>query len=269
MNKNTKKHRFSLHRGNFWWNAILQSIKKAINIPDESLWNLKSHILKNGTSHREPKEHSPAPLSHQSTNNKTTKREEVSLTWEEQISTSCRSSTRRDPLMLRARAMISPRAGNVKIKWSCVWELLGWRSPGQNNPSEAPHLSTPSVVLEPRGAHVYAWCAGLHRKWLEGWQRGHCREGPRWGTPTMSSISGSFKKCWNNFVNLHGNFVCPYMWTFFLLTLSCWPDFLNSRFTLKQLFPSLPVFWLGGRDTPQSWLERRHNVSALTADQTR
>lgn len=84
------------------------------------------------------RKHWPALPSHQATktkrgrNRKGGKKITVSLTWAEQIRTSCRS--RSGPLSLGACTMLSPRAGEVEVLSPVLWDLQGRRSPRRKQP---------------------------------------------------------------------------------------------------------------------------------------
>lgn len=93
-----------------------------------------------------------------------TERNIVSLTWAEQMRTSCRRSRARvGPLTLGARAMMSPWAG--KVKKSCKsfrWDSSGWRISPTKQPNWIPfgYLDRPRSHSH-QGAHVYSCHARL------------------------------------------------------------------------------------------------------------
>ncbi len=121
------------------------------------------------------------------------KRNIISLTWAEQIRTSCRSRTRSGPLTLGARAIISPWAEKVKVVLSLGF--VGLKEP----PTKQPNWSRFSYLARPR-SHSHQGLMYIHtmfgyRKGLEGLQGGTPRGGATAQTPPIGRVSGLFNLC--------------------------------------------------------------------------
>lgn len=91
----------------------------------------------------------------------------ISLTWAEQIRTSCRSRAKSGPLTLRARAMISPWAGKQNVVVLSLGFVGLKEPPDKTSQLNRLELSRPSQVPQPWGGPcIFIRCLVAGSDWM-------------------------------------------------------------------------------------------------------